>query len=143
MKTTTLVLLLLSGLVVSSCDLITPTEEAPQVQVVNSSDGLIDHVDVGSVTFRGPLSDCTGGCSTGFSDVLEGSQPVTVYHTATSIPVSLGSIGPLVAGSRYAVNIRSISGGYCAELWDRTGNTDPIFNDDTTRVLLSSSCSGS
>ncbi len=141
MKTTTLLLPLLSGLVVSSCEL--TTLGAPRVQVVNSSDGLIDHVDVGSVTFRGSLSDCSGGCSTGFTDMSEGSHPVTVYQTATSSPVSVGSIGPLAAGLSYAVNIRSTSASYCAELWDRTGNTTPIFNEDATRVLVSSSCAGS
>jgi len=158
MKTTTLLLLLLSGVVVSSCqsgdEATTPIEEAPGLQVVNNSGGRIDHVTVGSVTFTQNLSYntslfstdngsfCGDGCSTGFSDVSEGSHPVTVYQTATSTPVSLGSSGSVVAGGFYAVNIRSMSGSYCAELWDRTGNTSPIFNNDAVRVLLSSSCSG-
>jgi hypothetical protein len=147
MKTTTSLLLLLSVLVVSSCqggdEGTEPTDGAAILQVVNNSGGDIDHVDVGSVTFRNPLSECEGtGCSTPFFDVSEGSHPVTVYQTATSPPDSLGSIGGFVAGRQYALNIRSISGSYCAELWNRPRNTNgPVFNDDTTRVLVSSSCS--
>jgi hypothetical protein len=109
---------------------------------------------VGNVTFTQNLSYntsfltaddgsyCGDGCSTGYFDVVAGTNNVTVYATATSAGVSIGSLGSFDAGNNYAVNIRKVSGNYCAELW-RKLDTNTIFNGDTTRVLISSSCTGS
>ncbi|MBI5755878.1 MAG: hypothetical protein HZA12_03045 [Nitrospirae bacterium] len=122
-------------------------------QVANNSGGRIDHVNVGNVSFSENLSYntslyttdngsyCGDGCSTGFLDVPDGTNNVVVYQTATSTPVSVGSLGSFVAGNHYAVNIRNVSNSYCAELWQKL-DTTTHFNDDTTRVLISTTCQG-
>ena len=129
----------------------TTTTEAPITQVTNSSGGRINHVNVGNVTFSDNLSYnvglytfdngsyCGDGCSTAFSDVSEGTNNVVVYQTATSTPVSVGSLGSFVAGKAYSVTIRTVSGSYCAELWHKL-DTNLIFNNDTTRVLIATTC---
>ena len=129
--------LLLTGIIVQ-CGAI----RSPSTQVVNNSGGPIDHVNVGNVRFSNNLSACGDGCSTGFSDVSEGTNTVVVFQTATSTPVSLGALGSFAAGNQYAVNIRNVSGNYCGELWKKRG-TNSTFNSDTTRVLIASSCTGS
>lgn len=113
----------------------------PTAQVVNNSGGLIDHVNVGNVTFTEIISSCDGGCSTGFLAVAERTNNVVVYQTATSNPVSVGSLGLFVAGNDYAVNIRNVNASYCAELWQRL-DTSTEFNNDTTRVLIGTTCTG-
>ena len=99
-------------------------------------------MNVGSVTFSENLSYCSDGCSTGFSDVAEGTNTITVKQTSASASVSVGSLGSFQKGNSYAVNIRTVNGSYCAELWQRL-NTAPFFNNDTTRVLISTTCGGS
>jgi len=108
---------------------------------VNNSGGAIDHVFVGNVTFTENLSLCGGGCSTGFPTVAEGTNSIVVYQTATSSAVSLGSLGPFSVGKAYAVNIRNV-GGYCAELWQMI-DTSTVFNSNTTRSLIGTTCGGS
>jgi hypothetical protein len=50
----------------------------------------------------------------------------------------LGDLGPFQRNWHYSVNIRN-EGSYCAELWHRL-QTSTTFNDDTTRVLITSNC---
>lgn len=125
----------------------------PSVQVVNNSGGRIDRVIIGAVTFTQNLSYntslypsdngsyCGDGCSTGFFDIVTGSNNVAVYATSASVQVSLGALGAFDTGNSYAVNIRKVGGNYCAELWKRL-NTNSIFNSDTTRVQISTTCGG-
>lgn len=115
------------------------TGKAPSAQVVNNAGDLLSNVTVGSVTFTENMSYCATGCSSSFHDVAEGSLAITVNQTATSGAVQAGSLGSFQKNTSYAVNIRKGSGKYCAELWQRL-DTAPFFNNDTTRVLLSSSC---
>ena len=130
---------------------IQPGNTAPSAQVVNISGGRIDHANVGSVTFSEHLSYnrllyvtdngsyCGDGCWTGFSDVVEGTDAISISQTATSGAVEVGPLGSFQKGRFYAVNVRKVSGRYCAELWQRMG-TGQKFNDDTTRLLVTSSC---
>ena len=113
-------------------------ETAPKAQVVNNSGDLLYQVNVGDVVFTEHLSDCGSGCSTGFIDVVEGTNDIVVYQSETSIGESLGSVGQFQKSNNYAVNIRNVD-GYCAELWQRF-DTSGTFNDDTTRVLIDTGC---
>ena len=113
-----------------------------KAQVVNNSGDRIDHVDIGNITLSENLSDCGNGCSTGFPGVAEGTNEIAVYQLATSTPVSVGALGPFMADHSYAVNIRYISGRYCAELWQRP-EPSTVFNEDTTKLLIGTTCSGS
>lgn len=76
--------------------------------------------------------------------MAEGTNTITVKQTSTSASVSVGSLGSFQKGisKNYAVNIRKVSGSYCAELWQRL-DTNFNFDDDTTRVLISTTCGGS
>ncbi len=107
-------------------------------QVVNNSGDSIYQVNVGDTIFTLTGRGSSGG-STGFSDVAEGTNTITVKQTSTSASVSVGSLGSFQKDTGYAVNIRKVSGSYCAELWQRL-NADSSFNDDTTRVLISTTC---
>lgn len=86
----------------------------------------------------------SSGGSTGFSYVAEGTNTITVKQTSTSASVSVGSLGSFQKGisKNYAMNIRTVSGSYCAELWQRL-DTNSNFDDNTTRVLISTTCGGS
>jgi N-acetylneuraminic acid mutarotase len=112
----------------------------PIAQVVNNTGGPLFQATVGGVTFTENLSFCGDGCSTGFIDVPAGSNQLAVQQSAPSAPTTIGSLGNFANGNKYAVNIRNV-GGYCAELWQRF-DTNPIFNSDTTRTLVATTCGG-
>lgn len=149
-------ILLPLGMLLSGCpsDITTKPQVADlpaTAQVANNSGGRIDHVNVGNVTFTQNLSYnttqygsdngsyCGDGCSTGFTEVAEGTGAITVSQTTTSGAVQLGSLGPFQKNKYFSVNIRRVNGNYCAELWLKL-DTSTIFNLDTTRVLVSSTC---
>jgi len=126
-------------------------DKSSSAQVVNNSGGRIDHVNIGSVSFSDNLSYnvgqhstddgsyCGDGCSTGFLDVAEGTDAITVSQTTASGAAQVGSLGSFQKHNHYAVNVRQINRGYCAELWQRT-DTRPTFNEDTTRVRIDTTC---
>jgi hypothetical protein len=60
-------------------------------------------------------------------------------YTATSTPVSVGSLGPFLADNHYSVNILNSGGTFCAQLWKKP-NTSIPFNDDTTQVFIGATC---
>jgi hypothetical protein len=139
---------LLMALPAAACFGAGGTASAPIAQVVNNSGGNLYQVNIGNVTFTenlGTFGTCLiyygGGCSTAFSTVAEGTNSIVVYQTATFSGASVGSLGPFSIGNSYAVNIRNV-GGYCAELWQRLDSSG-VFNSDTTRVLVGTTCGGS
>ena len=58
---------------------------------------------------------------------------------AVMVARSNSPLGPFERSRFYAVNVRKVSGRYCAELWQRK-ETSQKFNDDTTRLLVMTSC---
>lgn len=111
----------------------------PSCQVVNNSGTLIHKVFVGGVEFTENLSYCGDGCSTGFLDVPLGSNNIQLQQTSGGTMLELGDIGPFENGRHHAVNIRTLGGEFCAELWHRT-DTNSEFNNDTSRTLISGNC---
>lgn len=114
------------------------TTTSPSAQVVNNSGDSIYQVNVGDTIFALTGYDSSGG-STGFSDVAEGTNTVTVKQSSTSTSVSVNSLDSFQKNNYYAVNISKVSGSYCAELWQRL-DRNSTFNDDTTRVLIGTTC---
>ena len=111
----------------------------PSTQVTNNSGSSLAMVKMENVEFTQYLDNggCLG-CSTGFKDVPEGGNAITLQVTGSPDWITLGTLGPFESDSHYSVNI-SDSGGLCAELWLRH-QTSSTFNDDTTRELITTSC---
>lgn len=116
------------------------TTTPPSAQVVNNSGDSIYQVNVGDTIFTLTGYGSSGG-STGFSDVAEGTNTITLKQTSTSTSVSVNSLNSLQKNNSYAVNISKVSGSYCAELWQMLDTSTP-FNDNTTRVLIGTTCTG-
>lgn len=114
-------------------------DRPPIAQVVNNTNGLLAKAWVGAVEFTENLGHCGSGCSTGFLDVAEGANAIAVQPLTEALARQIGTFGPFERNTSYAVNIIRSGASYCAELWIRH-QTASTFNDDTTRVLVSSIC---
>ncbi len=110
----------------------------PSIQVTNNSGSLIHKVKVGDIEFSENLDMCGSGCSTGFKDVKEGENQISVQLSEGSAWETIGTLAGFKNGNHYAVNI---TGARCAELWI-LHQTDIYFNDDTTKELIGSVCPG-
>lgn len=126
-----LVVLLVSGCFLSS--------EPPSALVVNNSADLLHQVLVGSTVFSENLGNCNTGCATGSKDVASGINAIAVHSHSAADPAGAGSLGAFRKELVYAVNIRTLDGAYCAELWELRG-TDVVFNEDETRRFVDTTC---
>ncbi len=129
-------LLIIGVLSLSAC--------APITQVTNNADFLIERAMVADVEFTEHIGGCTGGCSTGFKKVPSGHNPVSVDKAASPEIIEFAELGPFRLNwwfkpKKYAVNIVTDAERVCAELWRRY-QTDSTFNDDTTRVMITTVC---
>ena len=116
---------------------------APITQVTNNSGFLIQEAKVAEVVFTEHIGDCAEGCSTAFKKVPRGHNRVSLQKAASSDVIDVGELGPFkfdwLEPKKYAVNVVTDAERVCAELWRRY-QTDSTFNDDTTRVRITTVC---
>ncbi len=112
----------------------------PDAQVVNNSGIKIYKVKIGKKIFAQYIGSCSDGCSTGFKIVNTGINTIYVKIRPDAPWIVMGTLGAFEKYKHYAVNFVMESGGVlCAELYSRK-NTDPIFNDDHTKILRGHVC---